>query len=81
MCIALPNTEQTFTVTLFLPSEGDPSFATLAAISPRLARCIDAISPMRWRSFPISTPTGPTIRPEASARFTSTTGTWTAAPC
>ena len=29
MCIALPNTEQTFTVTLFLPGEGDPSFATL----------------------------------------------------
>ena len=29
MCIALPNTEKTFTVTLFLPSVGDPSFATL----------------------------------------------------
>ena len=29
MCIALPNTEKTFTVTLFLPSEGDPSFARL----------------------------------------------------
>ena len=29
MCIALPNTERTFTVTLFLPNEGDPSFATL----------------------------------------------------
>jgi len=29
MCIALPNTEQTFTVTLFLPGEGEPSFATL----------------------------------------------------
>ena len=29
MCIALPNTEQTFTVTLFLPMTGDPSFATL----------------------------------------------------
>lgn len=29
MCIALPNTERTFTVTLFLPTEGDPSFATL----------------------------------------------------
>jgi kynurenine 3-monooxygenase len=29
MCIALPNTEQTFTVTLFLPNEGAPSFATL----------------------------------------------------
>jgi kynurenine 3-monooxygenase len=29
MCIALPNTEQTFTVTLFLPNEGEPSFASL----------------------------------------------------
>jgi kynurenine 3-monooxygenase len=29
MCIALPNSEKTFTVTLFLPNEGDPSFATV----------------------------------------------------
>ena len=29
MCIALPNTEHTFTVTLFLPLQGVPSFATL----------------------------------------------------
>jgi len=29
MCIALPNTEKTFTVTLFLPMQGEPSFATL----------------------------------------------------
>ena len=29
MCIALPNDEQTFTVTLFLPNEGDPSFSTV----------------------------------------------------
>ncbi len=29
MCIALPNTEQTFTVTLFLPMEGEPGFDTL----------------------------------------------------
>ncbi|QSX77447.1 FAD-dependent oxidoreductase [Agrilutibacter solisilvae] len=29
MCIALPNDEQTFTVTLFLPNEGDPSFQTV----------------------------------------------------
>jgi kynurenine 3-monooxygenase len=30
MCIALPKAEGTFTVTLFLPNEGDPSFATVA---------------------------------------------------
>ena len=29
MCIALPNTEKTFTVTLFLPMQGEPSFHTL----------------------------------------------------
>ena len=33
MCIALPNTEQTFTVTLFLPMQGDPSFATLPDVA------------------------------------------------
>ncbi len=31
MCIALPNDEKTFTVTLFLPNEGDPSFASVAS--------------------------------------------------
>ncbi len=40
MCIALPNTEKTFTVTLFLPNEGDPSFATL----PDLAAARDFFS-------------------------------------
>ena len=29
MCIALPNDERTFTVTLFLPNEGEPRFATV----------------------------------------------------
>jgi kynurenine 3-monooxygenase len=29
MCIALPNDERTFTVTLFLPNEGSPSFASV----------------------------------------------------
>jgi kynurenine 3-monooxygenase len=29
MCIALPNDERTFTVTLFLPNQGDPSFETV----------------------------------------------------
>jgi kynurenine 3-monooxygenase len=33
MCIALPNTEKTFTVTLFLPNEGKPSFATLSDVA------------------------------------------------
>ena len=30
MCIALPNAEGSFTVTLFMPNEGDPSFASVA---------------------------------------------------
>ena len=29
LCIALPNTERTFTVTLFLPLQGDPAFSRL----------------------------------------------------
>lgn len=29
MCIALPNDERTFTVTLFLPNQGDPGFDTV----------------------------------------------------
>ena len=33
MCIALPNTERTFTVTLFLPQEGSPSFAALPDVA------------------------------------------------
>ncbi len=36
MCIALPNAEGSFTVTLFLPSQGDPSFETIT--TPAAAR-------------------------------------------
>lgn len=38
MCIALPNAEGSFTVTLFLPSQGDPSFATIDG--PAAARAL-----------------------------------------
>jgi kynurenine 3-monooxygenase len=38
MCIALPNAEGSFTVTLFLPSTGDPSFATV--VTPADARAL-----------------------------------------
>jgi len=38
MSIALPNAEGSFTVTLFLPNEGDPSFATVD--SPAAARAL-----------------------------------------
>jgi len=38
MCIALPNDEKTFTVTLFLPNEGEPSFASVQ--TPAQARAL-----------------------------------------
>jgi len=38
MCIALPNAEGSFTVTLFLPSVGDPGFDTIT--SPAAARTL-----------------------------------------
>ncbi len=38
MCIALPNDEKTFTVTLFLPNEGDPGFDTVR--TPAQARAL-----------------------------------------
>jgi len=40
MCIALPNAEGSFTVTLFLPNEGNPSFTTV--LSGRDARALFA---------------------------------------
>ena len=33
MCIALPNSEKTFTVTLFLPNDGEPRFSTVRSAS------------------------------------------------
>jgi len=33
MCIALPNAESSFTVTLFLPNHGDPSFDTIDSVA------------------------------------------------
>lgn len=38
MCIALPNAEGSFTVTLFMPNQGDPSFASVA--TPAQARAL-----------------------------------------
>jgi len=38
MCIALPNAEGSFTVTLFMPNSGEPSFATVA--TPDAARAL-----------------------------------------
>ena len=49
MCIALPNDEKTFTVTLFLPNEGDPELRHGARPLPKRRRCSSAISPMPCR--------------------------------
>src|SRR3546814_9881784 len=37
MCIALPNTERSFTVTLFLPQQGKTSFATVSSAADAVA--------------------------------------------
>jgi len=58
MCIALPNAERTFTVTLFLPNEGDPSFATVRDAESCLA--------FFRRDFPDAVP----IIPDLVADFT-----------
>ena len=68
MCIALPNTEKTFTVTLFLPYEGEaPSFATL----PDLAAAHAFFS----RDFPDALPLIPEFDADWSNNPTSGLGT------
>ena len=59
MCIALPNDERTFTVTLFLPSEGDPGFDTVASGSD--ARALFA------RDFPDALPLIPRLAEDFEA--------------
>ncbi|MFT3757165.1 MAG: NAD(P)/FAD-dependent oxidoreductase [Pseudoxanthomonas sp.] len=61
MCIALPNDEKTFTVTLFLPNEGDPSFESvhtgeeaLALFQREFADAVPLIPKLRedWENHP-----------------------------
>jgi kynurenine 3-monooxygenase len=59
MCIALPNAEGSFTVTLFLPNEGDPSFATVA--TP------DAAQALFERDFADALPLIPELRQDFAA--------------
>lgn len=54
MCIALPNASGTFTVTLFLPNEGNPSFAMLPDSDAALA--------FFQREFPDVVPLMPELR-------------------
>jgi len=67
MCIALPNAEGTFTVTLFLPNEGRPSFATVN--SGAEAEALFA------RDFPDALPLIPRLREDWEAHPPGLLGT------
>ena len=67
MCIALPNDERTFTVTLFLPSEGDPSFATV--------RSGEDAHRLFARDFPDALPLIPALEHDFEAHPTGTLAT------
>src|SRR5690606_10237630 len=62
MCIALPNIERSFTVTLFLPNEGDPSFATV--------KTADDVRAFFAREFPDALPDMPTLEHDFAAHPT-----------
>ena len=62
MCIALPNDERTFTVTLFLPSAGPTSFATVADA--------DAAQALFARDFADALPLIPDLRRDFEANPT-----------
>lgn len=63
MSIALPNTEHSFTVTLFLPHQGETSFATVATAEQAEA--------LFAREFPDLLPHMPALRSDFSAHPTS----------
>jgi kynurenine 3-monooxygenase len=67
MCIALPNSERTFTVTLFLPSEGDPSFVTVRTAAQARA--------LFERDFPDALPHLPELEHDFTSNPTGLLGT------
>jgi kynurenine 3-monooxygenase len=67
MCIALPNSERTFTVTLFLPLDGDPSFATVSTA--------DQARALFERDFADALPLLPTLEHDFVAHPTGQLGT------
>jgi len=67
MCIALPNDERTFTVTLFLPSEGDPGFDTV--------RSGDDARALFARDFPDALPLIPALEDDFESNPTGTLAT------
>jgi kynurenine 3-monooxygenase len=81
MCIALPNTEGSFTVTLFLPAQGaHPSFATLP--DARAAQAFfRTTSPTCCPCCPDSPRTTTPIPSARWPRCISSVGTWAVARC
>lgn len=67
MCIALPNAEGSFTVTLFLPNEGDPSLASVADA--------DAAESLFRRDFADAVPLIPELRKDFTGNPTGLLGT------
>ncbi|MFC4727621.1 FAD-dependent oxidoreductase [Coralloluteibacterium thermophilus] len=67
MCIALPNAEGSFTVTLFLPNRGDPSFASV--VTGGEARALFA------RDFPDALPLMPDLAEHFALHPVGTLGT------
>ncbi|MGB0133706.1 FAD-dependent oxidoreductase [Dokdonella sp.] len=67
MCIALPNAEGSFTVTLFLPNDGDPSLASVADA--------DAAESLFQRDFPDALPLIPELRKDYMGNPTGLLGT------
>ena len=62
MLIALPNVDGSFTVTLFLPNQGEESFQALTT-TEAVHALFDADSPTRFRSCPASARTSSKIPP------------------
>ena len=71
MLIALPNLDRSFTATLFLPHEGEPSFATVRE------RDVQAFFA---REFPDAVPLIPRLREEFAAHPTGVLGTVRCSP-
>jgi kynurenine 3-monooxygenase len=67
MCIALPNSEKSFTVTLFLPNEGDPSFASV--------RSGAEVRALFQREFPDALPLIPQLESDFERNPTGQLGT------
>lgn len=67
MCIALPNVERTFTVTLFLPNEGTPGFSSLREEAQ--------VRDFFLRDFPDAVPLIPDLLTDFTHNPTGTLGT------